>query len=419
MPGNPPVPTGTTRTRTVKDQTSALTPTPSPSPNRSSDGFKYVKGEGVSFELQDAPFVCTITSLPEISLDEMRVLAWLRDQKFQIIAAEAQFQVDRRAIAGAIAWEALKNVHSWSARAGGPGKLHEWRWNPHIAATLMGSLLSTTDEGTWVKAVEDEKLLPKQRYSDRKKLLQSASGAIQYVAATMDLIALLYERAGSPGTCLPSIRINAPILLNEYQGSDPGKWAARVKTIKKGEILKPGNPMAIWYLSPHNQQLLQDAVGPSEVRDEPTRESGTCETDYRDVAQTEATTILQKAKAYKGTPYKWGGNNKDGIDCSHLVWRAINDALPTAKFEYIDTAGMPDSPSLRKLDANESRISGDVVLMAHHVGFYDAAPPADQVGRSLFSAEGSQTSATPGVTWGKLEWFTGPFTYYRVRVPCK
>jgi hypothetical protein len=378
-----------------------------------------VKGDGVSFELEDAPFVCTITSLPQISLDEMRVLAWLRQHKFEIIAAEAQFHVDRRAIAGAIAWEALKNVHSFSARAGGPGKPHLWRWNPHIAPTVIGSVLSFTDEGTWAKAVEDEKLLPKQSYGDRKKLLQTASGAIQYIAAILDLIALIYERAGSPGVCVPTIRINVPILLNEYQGSEPKKWAARVRTIKKGEALKPGNAMAVWYLSPYNQQLLADAVGPTEVPDRPAQDASKCEGDYRDVVQGKAASILQRAKVYKGTPYKWGGDNKEGIDCSHLVWRAINDALPTSKFKYIDTAGMPDSPGLRKLDANEARMSGDVVLMAHHVGFYDAAPPADQAGRTLFSAEGSQTNATPAVTWGKLEWFTGPFTYYRVRVPCK
>jgi hypothetical protein len=177
--------------------------------------------------------------------------------------------------------------------------------------------------------------------------------------------------------------------------------------------------MAIWYASPHNQRLVEDAVGPADVPDAPAQNADACTADYRDVNKNEAAAILQKAKGYKDTPYKWGGDNKDGIDCSHLVWRAITEALPAAKFEFIDTAGMKDSPGLRKLDAKEAPITGDVVLFAHHVGFYDATPPADQAGRSLFSAEGSQTKPTPGVTWGKPEWFPGPTTYFRVRMPCK
>lgn len=38
------------------------------------------------------------------------VRRWLAAHRAEIVAAEATFNVDRRAIAGAIAWEAMVNV---------------------------------------------------------------------------------------------------------------------------------------------------------------------------------------------------------------------------------------------------------------------------------------------------------------------
>jgi hypothetical protein len=419
MPGSPPGPSGKGEYQpSVKDQTSALIATPKVAPTGSGAGLKYVHGKGVSFELQDAPFVCVPTTLAVISDDEMRVLAWLRGNKGEIIAAEADFQVDRRAIAAAIAWEALENVHSMSARAVGAGKEHVWRWSPRFdpAFPLVG-LASTTDEGTWVKGVEDAGLLPPQARADRTKMLAKPKDAIRYVAATMDLIAMIYERSGSPGVCEPQIRLNPAILTNTYQGSDPEKWGERVKTIKPGEELKPGNLMALWYRNPRNQQFLEDAVGPTELAETSPPATDGCTGDYRDAGPQESAQVLEKARLYKDTPYKYGGDSKAGIDCSHLIWKAINDALPTANYEYMDTAGMSSDPAFRKLDVGENPVSGDIMLFAHHVGFYDASPPV--AGRILLSAQGDQQKSLPGVTWGKPEWFAGTVTYLKVRIPCK
>jgi len=33
--------------------------------------------------------------------------------------------------------------------------------------------------------------------------------------------------------------------------------------------------------------------------------------------------IIQKAKTYTGTPYKWGGTNRSGMDCSGLLIRSF------------------------------------------------------------------------------------------------
>lgn len=254
-----PGPRGKGVEESVKDQTSALMRTPSPR-----DGLKYVKGNGVSFELKEAPFMCVPTTLSQISLDEMRVLAWLREHKTEIIGVEAEFHVDRRAVVAAIAWEAIENVHSFSLRAVGAGKEHVFRWT--LRSDFMGGILATTDEDTWAKGVEDAGLLPPQAFKDRIKILQEPKQAIRYVAASMQLIATIYEKQGSPGICTPPIRINPAILTNVYQGSDVRKWTERVKTITPTEILKPGNSMALWYTIPRNQQLIQDGVGSTDLR---------------------------------------------------------------------------------------------------------------------------------------------------------
>jgi len=424
MPGMPVGPAGKREELgAIKGKTAPLTATPAPG----TTGIEYFQGDGISFELRDAPAVCVPTSLSKISYEEMQVLGWLRTYRSQIIAAETEFNVDRRAIAAAIAWEALKNVWSFSVHAVGPGKPHTWRsdsflWLPIAPEAWLDSV---TDEGTWVKQVEDAHILPNRSFADRNKLLRTPSGAIQYIGAIMDLIATIYEENGSPGVCDLPIRKNPVILTNEYQGSDANKWKARMKTIKPDEPLTgpkqdpDTKSMAVWISKPRNLQYIEDAVGPTEVRDSPSKgqDAGACTSDYRDATSPESARILEKAKAYEGTPYKYGGASKDGIDCSHHVWKSINDALPNAHYEYMATDGLDSVPWLRKLKTDESPVSGDVVLFDHHVGFYDQNP--DKPGYTLYSARGDQTRSTPGVTSGMPAWFGAKSTLLRVRVPCK
>lgn len=422
MPGAPVGPTGKREEAgSVKGKTAPLTVTPPPV----SGGIEYFKGDGISFELQDAPAVCVPTTLNKISLEEMQVLGWLRQYRSQIIAAEAKFHVDRRAIAAAIAWEALKNVHSRSARAVGAGKPHVWR----IDWFALGGLvyIAPTAEGTWVKQVEDAKLLPEQSYDDRRKLLQTPAGAIQYIAAIMDLIATIYEGYGSPGVCNPPIRENLVILTNEYQSSDGNKWTARMKTIRKGEVLTgpktdpDTKSMAVWISKPRNVQYIEDGVGPSSVQapTETGQDAGACEEDFRDATAAESLQILARAKTYEGTPYSYGGDSKSGIDCSHHIWRSITEVVPSAHYEYMNTGGLSSVPWLRKLNKDEFPVSGDVMLFEqeHHVGFYDATPKTP--GNTLYSARGDQTRSDPGVTEGKPEWFGPRPILLRARVPCK
>jgi hypothetical protein len=141
---------------------------------RSAAKLKILADEGVSFELESgssprpAPeFRSSMRAqLPGgAGLDkrELRVLAWLRDNKDTILAAETSFRVDRRAIGAVISWEAMKNVMRGGLRGWGRGRCtptaasgqacspscrrarpcrSRWRrpaWSPRPRATTTGS----------------------------------------------------------------------------------------------------------------------------------------------------------------------------------------------------------------------------------------------------------------------------------------
>ena len=49
--------------------------------------------------------------------------------------------------------------------------------------------------------------------------------------------------------------------------------------------------------------------------------------------------VIGNARTYIGTPYKWGGNDKKGIDCSGLLVRSFESVgmkLPRTTSQQID-----------------------------------------------------------------------------------
>lgn len=198
----------------------------------------------VSFELKDAAIQPVTTTLKDLSNDEMHVLAWLRKYKDTIVAAEKTYCVDRRAIAGAIGWEALENVRGWSLRSVGPGKVHY--------KTAFWERGTTTLEQT-----EKAGYLPSMTEETRKEMLATPEGSINAIAAIMkadaDAISGYINIYRDPG-----------MLATFYNAwkLDEVKRLAKEKIANRKPNEMPGlipNEMGIWVYNHHI--FLEEAVG--------------------------------------------------------------------------------------------------------------------------------------------------------------
>ena len=252
----------------VNDGTNPLSCSPAPGPSR---GPEEVSDEiGASYMPVHAAFC--------IDGAQMQVLAALRSHQGDIAAAEQKFGIDRRAIAGAIAWEMLKNPPDWKRRAlrsvspiprsVGWGKVHLYNLSASGAAIgfgafgPLGGLAGAMDFNTIAQETEDAGYLPKLSFADRKKMLSTPEGAITYIAAIMAAIA---DLAGKYG--FDDIRSDPSILTNVYQGETLSSWEEKLKAKPHGTPFVAGNDMAIWVI--HNMLFLEDAVGTASVPDNP------------------------------------------------------------------------------------------------------------------------------------------------------
>jgi hypothetical protein len=121
----------------------------------------------VSFELADAPAAPTA---------QARVALWLARHAPDLDRAEQRFGIDRRAIAAAIAYEALADprtgAYGYAARFSGPGKVHYRE-------------LRFSEGDPSAKQVEDLGLMPHLDMLSRRAALERPAVAIGYIAAIM------------------------------------------------------------------------------------------------------------------------------------------------------------------------------------------------------------------------------------------
>ncbi|MCR5882465.1 hypothetical protein LRS03_06145 [Rhizobacter sp. J219] len=236
----------------VADGTLALTASPAP---------VTVTEEDVSYEIRSS-YAPVPTTLVGLNPAELQVLAWLRAHQHLIADAEQRFRVDRRAIAGAIAWEMLENVirDPKTKLSVGEGKVHTYYGNRRAPVKTAWSLirlkLPIGDAGvdTSAKEVEEYGYLPPQSFENRVAILSTTQGAITYIAAIMAAIADLAAQHG-----FDDVRSNPVILANVYQGRTLRTWDAALKAKVPGSSFGGGNPMDIWVAA--HIAFLEDGVG--------------------------------------------------------------------------------------------------------------------------------------------------------------
>ena len=181
---------------------------------------------------------------PAGETSELRVATWLADHKALIVAAEKRWRVDRRAIAGAIAWEALENVRSTDAipgtRFSGPGKVH-YRSN-HFS------------EGVPVaKEVEDRGALPKRTQEARRQRLAKPDGAVEYIGAIMRAFADEGRKAGY------DLYRDPAMLTTFYNAWDLAGVKGLFEKKKHPAPLSPNEEMGTWVRD--HLAYLEGAVG--------------------------------------------------------------------------------------------------------------------------------------------------------------
>jgi hypothetical protein len=235
----------------VKDGTSCTVPSQLPGPTQ----VRWlVHGCDLSVELDYACYFDTDkmpTKLGALSESEKAVLAWLRLFQGRIIEAEDHWCVDRRAIAGAIAWEALFNKHWFQVRGlnrfAGIGKVHYFD----------NQNRQTTAEQTEKAGYLGE---PRVRgYGERYRLLQRSGEAIKYIAAIMRADADVVRWYGGYPDDLTYWN---PMALTTWFQSKTMEDLKKIYTKEKypGHALVPGeSKMGVW-VSTH-LDFLDDAVG--------------------------------------------------------------------------------------------------------------------------------------------------------------
>jgi hypothetical protein len=222
-------------------------PTPGPTGNPS---------DALSFEL-GACYLPVKASVP-MTFAEAQAFAALRAHRKQFEAAEQKFRIDRRALAGAVAWEMIVNPHPQQLpSAVGWGKVHLFNVKKSQPSTLLraiGAMTGMVDPETLASEVERAGYLPRQNYDSRKTLLAVPESAIVYIAGMM---AALADKTVASG--FGDIRSDPPMLTHIYQQFTLTTWEEHLAGKTKGTPLVVGNAMGIWVRD--HLKFLEDAVG--------------------------------------------------------------------------------------------------------------------------------------------------------------
>ena len=87
--------------------------------------------------------------------------------------------------------------------------------------------------------------------------------------------------------------------------------------------------------------------------------------------QTQGQKIIEEAKKYLGNPYVYGGDSlTNGIDCSHYVWRILQNAIGYSEGYTTSTGWRSRGQAVANLAQAQA---GDIICYDGHVGIYDGS----------------------------------------------
>lgn len=112
-------------------------------------------------------------------------------------------------------------------------------------------------------------------------------------------------------------------------------------------------------------------------------------------------TVVNEAKSWRGTRYRYGGKDKNGIDCSHFVYAVYNRV-----FEGYDYRMASQYLNDSTFAPTKSPLVGDLIVfpsvkgLSAHVGILTDVDGSKFIG-SQSSTGVKEASFAPGTYWGK------------------
>jgi hypothetical protein len=198
-----------------------------------------------------APVSVELADAPPANTAEGRVLFWMLKNVDTILETERTFSIDRRAIAGAIIWEALKNPYpgpkgdlatsSGLARFSGPGKVHYKE--------------SHLEEGNpSAREVELLGRLPRQSMETRRQIVATVPGALLYIGTIMREFSNIAASRGYYLDC------DLPMLTTFYNAWSIAQATRFFGNGRKAPTpLTPGPDMGSWVQA--NLAFIETMVG--------------------------------------------------------------------------------------------------------------------------------------------------------------
>ncbi len=123
--------------------------------------------------------------------------------------------------------------------------------------------------------------------------------------------------------------------------------------------------------------------------------------ENNDLTPEDLKTVVSKAQAWTGTPYRYGGKGKGGVDCSHFVHAVYGEVVENYGYRRAE-----DYPSDPAFAFTKSPKPGDLIVFpsvrgqSPHVGILTNVQESKFIGAQS-STGVKEASFAPNSYWGK------------------